>query len=176
MMGFDGDIIAVEYGDIPSSNYTQKDYDRWQKLSGTLSNIGAVDAHIFTCFGQYSVYNTRIGKVYIDSTGDVLCGSISIRCRGNVYNVYLNLMHNLNGLDVIGLRAGGVVGYSNKDGLGSPSRKHNTREISVDVLESILNDPLNDYGEGIQRFMDSVRKSYLLDKTNHIMEKTFDSQ
>ena len=37
--------------------------------------------------------------------------------------------------------------------------------------EKILNDPLEDYGVGIQLFMEAVRKTYELDKTNCIMEK-----
>lgn len=64
-----------------------------------------------------------------------------------------------------------VVGFSNKYGIGSPSL--NTKEMDKETIEKILNLPLEDYGVGIQKFMETVRQVYDIDGTNHIMEKRF---
>ena len=79
-------------------------------------------------------------------------------------------MYGFKNLDI--LRIGEkVVGFSNADGQGSPSR--NTEEMDTETINRILNDPLSDYGIGIQKFMEVARQLYAEDTTNHIMEKRF---
>lgn len=166
-----GDIVAVEYGDIPAGTYTQRDYQYWQEQEGTLSNISAVDAYMYAVNGCYHVYSTLIGFVNIGAKGNVLCGNISVKHRGKSYIIHLNLMYGLKSLSIMHIGSSYVTGFTNSDGQSSPTRKANTKEIDKDVLEKILNDPLEDYGVGIQLFMEAVRKTYELDKTNCIMEK-----
>lgn len=167
----DKDMVAVEYGDIPSYTYTYENYQYWQGHKGTISNVSAVEAYMYAVNGGYHVYSTLIGTVQISVKGDVLCGSINVKYRGMTYSISLNLMYGLKSLSIMHIGASSVTGFTNSDGQSSPTRKANTKEIDKDVLEKILNDPLEDYGVGIQLFMEAVRKTYELDKTNCIMEK-----
>lgn len=166
-----GDIVAVEYGDIPAHTYMDSNYQYWQGQKGTIANISAVDAYIFAVNGLYHVYSTLIGEVYIAAKGNVLCGNIGVKHHGKSYIIHLNLMYGLKSLSIMHIGSTYVTGFTNSDGQSSPTRKANTKEIDKDVLEKILNDPLEDYGVGIQLFMEAVRKTYELDKTNCIMEK-----
>ena len=45
--------------------------------------------------------------------------------------------------------------------------------MSKDLIERILNDKMEDYGVGIQKFMQAARELYNEDTTNYIMEKRF---
>ena len=83
-------------------------------------------------------------------------------------------MYGFKKLDILRLGGDNVVGFSNADGQGSPSRY--TKEMDKDLIERILNDKLEDYGYAIQRFMEAARELYVEDTTNHIMEKRFGSR
>lgn len=165
------DIVSVNYGDEPLIRYNQEEYEYYQKLTGTLANIQAVNAFIYVKNGNYNQYRTLIGNVYIAEDGRVLCGDVNVKYRGKVHNVILNKMYGFKKLDVLRLSGDYVVGFSNADGQGSPSRY--TKEMDKDLIERILNDPLSDYGIGIQKFMEAARELYAEDTTNHIMEKRF---
>ena len=80
-------------------------------------------------------------------------------------------MYGFKKLDILRLGGDNVVGFSNADGQGSPSRY--TKEMDSETIERILNNPLPDYGVGIQKFMEAARELYAEDTTNHIMEKRF---
>lgn len=169
----DGDIVAVEYGDIPAHTYMDSNYQYWRGQKGTLSNISAVDAYMYAVNGCYHVYSTLIGFVNIDVKGNVLCGNISVKHRGKSYTIHLNLMYGLKSLSIMHIGSSYVTGFTNSDGQSSPTRKANTKEIDKDILEKIINDPLKDFGVGIQLFMEAVRKTYELDPVNRIMDKCF---
>lgn len=165
------DIVAVNYGDEPLIRYNQEEYERFQKLTGTLANLEYVKAYIYSQNGNYNLYRTLIGEVYIAEDGRVLCGDVNVTFRGKVHNIIFNKMYGFKRLDVLRLSGDYVVGFSNADGQGSPSIK--TKEMDKDLIERILNDPLSDYGIGIQKFMEAARELYTEDTTNHIMEKRF---
>ena len=57
------DIVAVQYGDEPLIKYTQNEYEKFQKLTGTLANIEAVAAYIYSQNGNYDEYRTLVGSV-----------------------------------------------------------------------------------------------------------------
>lgn len=122
--------------------------------------------------GTYSDYRTLIGNVKIAKNGRVLCGDINVKYYGKIHNIHLNKMYGYNSLDILRL-GNGVVGYSTKDGCGSPSPVYFTKELDCDVIEHIINQPLPDYGIGIQKFMEAVRETYRADTTNYIMKKCF---
>lgn len=163
------DIVAVNYGDVPAVYYTQEKYQEFRKLAGTLANINAVDAYIYEQYGNYRKYNTFAGTVYVKQNGEVLAGSVNVKYGGKYYSILLNQMYGYKKLDVLRIGVGNVVGFSNKDGQGSPSIY--TKEIEVDLLERILNDPMEDYGIAIQCFMKIARELYEEDRTNYILEK-----
>ena len=168
------DIMAVNYGDEPLIHYDQGEYERYQNYwskDKTFANIMAVDAYIYSQNGTYDEYRTLIGKVRIAEDSRVLCGDVNVKYRGKTHNIILNKMYGFKKLDILRLGGDNVVGFSNADGQGSPSRY--TKEMDAETIEKILNDPLSDYGIGIQRFMEAARELYAEDTTNHIMEKRF---
>ena len=166
------DIVAVNYGDIPLIKYRQQQYEEYQKLTGTLANLECVAAYIYSQNGNYDEYRTLVGNVYIAEDGRVLAGSVNVKYRGKVHSISLNLMYGFKALNILRLSGiGNVVGFSNKDGNGSPSRY--TEEMSKDLIERILNDKMEDYGVGVQKFMEAARELYNEDTTNYIMEKRF---
>lgn len=69
---------------------------------------------------------------------------------------------------------GKVKGFCNKDGQGSPANYLNTEELDIDIIKSILNNPIEDYGYGVQKFMQTARELYAEDPFNIIMNKTFE--
>ena len=168
------DIVKIFYGDEPDTYWNLEKYNYHRTLTGTLSNISAVDAYIFTQYGNYYIYSTRIGRVYIAENGEVLCGDISVKHRGLTYDVCLNLMYGFSALDILYLSgSSGVTGFSSSDGIGSPCTHKMTKELDKEKILRIINEPLSNYGVGIQKFMETVRKTYQRDPTNHILEKTF---
>ena len=168
------DIVKILYGDEPNTYWDLEKYNYHRTLTGTLSNISAVDAYIFTKYGNYYIYSTRIGRVYIAEKGEVLCGDISVKHRGLKYDICLNLMYGFSALDILYLGGpSGVTGFSSSDGIGSPCSRKMTKELDKDKILRIINESLSDYGVGIQKFMKMVRQIYQRDPTNHILEKTF---
>ena len=93
-----------------------------------------------------------------------------MKYRGKVHSVHLNMMYGWKALDI--LRIGeNVVGFSNKDGIGSPSM--NIKEMDKETIEKVLSMPLENYGYGIQRFIEVAREVYDMDGENWIIEKRF---
>lgn len=163
-------IVEVMYGDSPLIIWNNDEYEKHKKLTGTLANINAVAAYMYLQNGEYSTYRTLLGEVHINAEGDVLAGDINIQYKGKRYSIILNKMYGWKALDI--LRIGqNVVGFSNKDGQGSPSR--NAKELDKDVIEKVINMPLEDYGVAIQKIMRAVRELYYEDQSNFIMEKLF---
>lgn len=165
------DIVAVNYGDEPLIRYNQEEYEKYQKLTGTLANMECLKAYIYSQNGNYNLYRTLIGEVYIAEDGRVLCGDVNVKYGGKVHNIIFNRMYGFKKLDILRLSGDYVVGFSNAGGQGSPSIR--TKEMDNDLIERILNDKLEDYGYAIQRFMKAARELYAEDTTNHIMEKRF---
>lgn len=164
------DIVAALYGDIPSRTWDLKEYEYFCTLTGTMSNILSVDAYIFTQYGEYNIYNTLNGRVYIRRNGDVLAGDFNVHYDGQTYSCYLNMMYGWKALDILRIGVGNIVGFSNKDGNGSPSIY--TKEMDKDLIDKILYvNELNDFGIGVQKFMEKVREIYYSDTENYIMNK-----
>lgn len=166
------DIVKVSYGDIPLIHYDQEEYKRYSELTGTLANISAVEAYMYVCNGTYDTYDTLIGKIHIREDGVVMAGHVTVKYRGHKYDVILNRMYGLNALDIHRINQS-VTGFSNKDGIGSPARIQNTKELEEETINKIINASMEDFGIGIQRFMEAVRETYKADPKNCIMEKCF---
>lgn len=167
------DIVKTLYGDIPLVVYDEKQYEWFKTLTGTLADIESIDAYIYTKNGNYNKYSTLIGDVYINENGKVLSGSIQVKYRGIIHNIFLMQMYGKCCLSIMRHTFKNTTGFSNKDGLSSPSIKAHTKELNNKTIEKILNTPLKDYGESIQKFMEAARKVYEQDRTNYIMEKCF---
>lgn len=165
-------IGEVYYGDIPSIHYDEKEYEHFCTLTGTMSNISAIDAYIYSQNGTYDLYNTLIGKVRISENGNVLNGNISVKYYGKFYNIILNEMYGLHSLTI--LRLGNKVkGFCNRDGQGSPAHKFRTEELDDEKILKVLNVDLSDYGESIHKFIKACKDLYNKDNTNYIMDKCF---
>lgn len=168
------DIVKTFYGDIPLIEWNKEEYEKYSRLEGTLANIEAVEAYIWTQNGDYSIYRILIGEIKIGASGIVLCGDLQVKYGGKVYSIYLNLMYGLKALSIFrnnGLK--NLIGFSNADGLSSPCIKSNTKELDRDLIEKVLKVDLSDYGESVRKFMDAAIDLYNKDKVNHIMEKCF---
>lgn len=171
-----GNIVGVRYGDIPDCIYTQDNYNYWETLTGTSSNIAYVNAFIYAINGSYDIYKTEIGDVYIHhDTQKLMYGSISIPYKNRPISAHINLMYGLKGLSLLKLRGSNKVkGFCNKDGQGSPCRYAMTEELEPDAIKEILSNQMSDYGHGIQKFMEIARELYNEEPYNYIMEKTFE--
>lgn len=164
-----GNIQQVRYGDIPDYQYTQESYNRYQqKTDPHLLNIFCAEAYIYSQHGA--------GDICINTeTQQVLHGLINVPYRNKPITIYLNLMYGLKALSLLSLRGTGKVkGFCNKDGQGSPANHLNTEELDVDIIKSVLNSPMEDYGYGVQKFMQAARELYAEDPYNTIMNKTFE--
>ena len=170
------DIVKVRYGDIPDCTYTQENYDYWETLTGTSKNITYTNAFIYLVNGSYDIYKTEIGDIYIHhDTQQLMCGSISIPYRNKPMTATINLMYGLKVFTLLDLNGTGKVkGFCTKDGYGSPTNHLNTEEFEPDTIKKILSNPMSDYGYGVQKFMDVVRRLYDEEPYNYIMEKTFE--
>lgn len=164
------DIVKIMYGDIPHHIYGKLQHESFLSLTGTLSNIMAVDNYIYTQNGEYEDYRTLIGDIKIKTNGDILCGDIRVTYYGKVYNIYLNNMYGKQGLDILRLGSN-VTGWCNKDGNGSPSCF--VKELDGDIVGKVLGVTLEDYGESVQMFVEKCREVYVKDKENYILNKRF---
>ena len=168
------DIVKVMYGEDPLVLWNKERYDNWVNLLGTCANIEGVNAYMWSQNGDYYIYRTLIGEIYITTDGKVLGGAVDVKYRGVSYGISLNLMYGLRSLEILKLSGGKVRGFSNKDGTGSPCRKQNTEELDKDIIEILLfNLDLRDYGDSVKRFMKMCGTLYNADSLNHILEKTF---
>lgn len=173
------DIVRVMYGDDPLIHYDSKEYDKYHSFWATdnsCANIMAIDAYIYSKNGTYDKYRTLIGEVLINEDGDVLCGDIFIKYGGMRYDVIINNMYGRHSLDILRFSGSGkVLGFSNKDGQGSPSSKRYTDELKDEIINKVLNSKdLEDYGKSISKYIQCARDMYNSNKTNYIMDKTFE--
>lgn len=84
-------------------------------------------------------------------------------------------MYGLKALLILSLHGTGKVkGFYNKDEQGFPANQLNTEELDIDIIKSVLNNPMSDYGYGIQKFLQAARELYTEESYNYIMQKTFD--
>lgn len=173
------DIVRVMYGDDPLVHYDSKEYNKYQNFwakDNTCANIMAIDAYIYSKNGTYDKYRTLIGEVIISENGDILCGDIFVKYDGMRYDIIINNMYGRYSLDILRLSGSGkVLGFSNKDGQGSPSSKRYTDELKDETINKVLNSKeLNDYGISISKYIQCARDMYNSNKTNYIMDKTFE--
>ena len=173
------DIVKTLYGDEPLIHYDEKEYNKyrdfWSK-DNTCANIGAIDAYIYSKNGTYNKYRTLIGEVIISEDGEILGGDIYVKFGGMRYDIIINNMYGRHSLDILRLSGSGkVLGFSNKDGQGSPSSKRYTDELKDETINKVLNSKdLKDYGTSINKFIQYARDMYNSNKTNYIMDKTFE--
>lgn len=165
------DVVGVTYMDIPLIHWDENSYKAWQKLTSTESSTEAVEAFMYANYGDYDIYSSHLlGRVCISKSGDVLCGDINVKYRGRTYSILLNMMYGFDALDIIHIGSNIDTGFSNSgSSIGSPSR--NVRELDKDAIEAIINNPMSDYGQGCQKFMNAVRELYHKDENNHILER-----
>lgn len=84
-------------------------------------------------------------------------------------------MYGLKALSILSFRGTGKVkGFCNKDGQGSPANHLSTEELDADIIKSVLNNPISDYGYGVQKFLQAARELYNEESYTYIMQKTFD--
>lgn len=170
-------IQQVRYGDIPDCQYTQEDYNKYQSCTDRhLLNIGCANAYIYSHYGTYDIYKTIPGDVYIQtSTQQLLHGTLSIPYRNKPITIHVNLMYGLKALLILSLHGTGKVkGFYNKDEQGFPANQLHTEELDIDIIKSVLNNPMSDYGYGVQKFLQAARELYNEDPYNYIIQKTFD--
>ncbi|MDR2043437.1 MAG: hypothetical protein LBQ15_03540, partial [Clostridium sp.] len=153
------DIVRVLHGDDPMVCWNKEYYEGWYcTLTGSLANTEAVEAYMWHVNGDYNIFRTLVGDVYITAEGKMLGGGIHLKHRGMIYNVHLGLMYGARALDILGISHTGVKGFSNKDGLGSPASKMNTKELDAETAEKVFATDLRDFGESIRKFMGEAVK------------------
>lgn len=142
-----GNIQQVRYGDIPDCQYTQESYNHYQlETDPYLLNILLANACIYSQHGVFDIYKTIAGDIYIHTeTQQVLHDSINVPYRNKPITIHLNLMYGLKALSLLSLRGTGKVkGFCNKNGIGSPCNRLNTEELDINIIKSVLNNPMED--------------------------------
>jgi hypothetical protein len=169
------DIVKVCYGDEPLITWDDDKYSQYKELSGTLSNIEAIPAYIYTQYDKFSIYTPLIGEIYISDNilNEVLCGNILVN---HTWNISLNLMYGLVSLTITKNSGSNFVGFRTKDGICSPMLAKHTKAMSENIIYSVFNHKsLQDYGIGVQKFMEACRKVYYSYPDNYILENCFGS-
>lgn len=168
------DIVKVQYGDIPLYTYTEQDYIMYQNLEdGSIKNLRASNAYIWLKMGDFRRYVTLIGDFIVVNKNGSISSDFGLKIGGIRHNIFSNQMYGLKALSIFRYSGGKVKGFSNKDGLRSPSTKRNTEELSDEIINKILNYDLSDYGNIVRDGLKQCRELYEADKTNLIMEKCF---
>lgn len=170
-------LVEVWYMDVPSNVYDQKEHEWYESETDRhVRNVCYAKEWIWLMNGDYDIYRGGIGEILISKNGNVLHGSINIPYRGRTMDVSMNLMYGWAGLTILDLRRSDqkVKGFSTKDGIGSTASKRFTLEMDREQVLAILNNPMKDYGYGVQKFMETARQVYEENPWNYIMEKTFE--
>lgn len=170
------DIVKVFYGDIPLYTYTEKDYFKYINLeNGTFKNLCTKDAYIWSKMGDFSLYRTLVGDIYLIHNNGSISGDFRVK-NGNhnhLCTIHLNQLYSLKSLALIQICTSKVIGFSNIDGIGSPSNNKRTEEMEEETIVKLLNSDISDYGIVVHDFFKQCMSIYNIDKTNHIMEKCF---
>lgn len=162
------DIVACMYGDVPVKCWDANEYHEWRKLEGTLSNINAVEAYMYVQNGEYSIYNTEIGRVCITKDNKVISGEINVQYKGKNNIIYLNNQNDMVGLSIFRIGQE-LIGWRNQYGVRSYFTR--TKKMDMDMAYEILHQKLEDYGFGVQMFMKTAREIFISDVENWIMIK-----
>lgn len=168
------DIVKVFYGDIPLYTYTEQDYLKYITEDDTF-NLGAKDAYIWSKMGDFSLYRTLVGDIYLIHNNGSISGDFGVK-NGNHHHlctIYLNQMYGFKSLALIQICTNKVIGFSNIDGIGSPSNNKRTEKMKEETIIKLLNNDISDYGVVVHDFFKQCMSIYNIDKTNHIMEKCF---
>nr|DAX14585.1 MAG TPA: hypothetical protein [Bacteriophage sp.] len=174
-------IVAVRYADIPDREYTEKDHEFYKSLpEGTMRNVCFADEWIWLVNGDYQIYYPCCGKIYIHkATQKVMHGDINIHHRGKCYSVMLNLMYGYTILRVDKFLhdsgSGKSVGFCTKDSFGSTQYANHTEEMERDEILRILNDPMADFGYGVQKFLETAREVYKDNPENYYLKNCWGS-
>lgn len=95
---YNGDIVAVKYGDIPHKHYTwdrvrMENSDKFGYFDNDLDNayaaVIATDHYIFAREGEFSKYETLIGGVRVFSNWRVGTVDLRLKYRGIPYILHL---------------------------------------------------------------------------------------
>lgn len=168
-------ISAVMYGDIPFERHNEEWYKSTVKITednNMISDLFAVDHWIYKMIGDHDVYETEHGKFGIKD-GEVIYGDFSIHYGGYVYdtlfnNIYIDNELMKNSLTIMSIRTDEVSGWRNKTGQNSPSLRN--KKLDDDKIEKVLSSKwLQDFGYGVQVYIDTIKKIYESDKTNYFM-------
>lgn len=169
-------IGAVMYGDIPFETHYEEWYKSTVKITegnNIISDIFAVDHWIYKMIGDHDVYETEHGKIGIKD-GEVIYGDFNIHYGGCVYNTFFNNIYSDNesmkdSLMICYIGTDKTFGWRNKNGQSSPSLR--CKKLDDDKIEKVLSSKwLNDFGYGVQVYIDTIKKVYESDKTNYFMD------
>lgn len=170
------DIVKVFYGDIPLYAYTAEDYMKYIGLEdGTYKNLCTKDAYIWSQMGDFSLYRTLMGEIYLFHNNGSISGDFRVKNGNYDYpcTINLNQMYGLKSLDLIQICTRKVIGFSNIDGIGSPCIKQKTEEMKDETIIKLLNSDISDYGEVVKDFFKQCLLVYNDNNKNHIMNKCF---
>lgn len=166
-------IGAVMYGDIPFEIHDEEWYKTTIKIAegnNTISNIFAVDCWIYEMIGSHDVYETEHGEIGIKD-GEAIYGDFNIHYGGCVYNTFFNNIYSdnesmKNSLMICCIGTDKISGWRNKNGQSSPSLR--CKKLDDDKIEKVLSSKwLNDFGYGVQVYINTIKKVYESDKTNY---------
>jgi hypothetical protein len=96
---YNGDIVAVLYGDIPHIHYTHdrvrmENSDRYgyfdNDMDDIISAINGINHYIFSQCGEFSNYYTLIGDVRVFKDWFIGTADLQIKYNGKTYNLTLN--------------------------------------------------------------------------------------
>lgn len=166
------DIVKTLYGDEPlytAESFWYKNYLEGYGRCPELDAVEATDAVIFDTYGEFDKYQMLAGEIITEhgNSNNPLCGKVYVELNGRTYDVIMNRMYGKQALTILYFGSSGTSGFSNKDG---QRVRLNCKELSKRVIEKVLTNSMEDYGEPVRRFLEVSKELYDMDQTNYIMD------
>ena len=167
-------LVPVLYGDEPMHNYNREHYENMKRLTDKdehLANICAIDQYIYANYGDYLLYKTFAGDIYIKPNGDILAASIGVKYSGKNYDIRLNRMygHDSFSISYNPYSFDGLYQIWTYGDISYPVPKV-YQLMDYDLVMKIVN-VKHDYGKSYQSVLDYCKSVLEKDKKNY--DKTF---
>ncbi len=163
---YNGDIVAVKYGDIPHIHYTwdrvrMENSDKFgyfdNDLDDTYAAVMATDHYIFAREGEFSKYQTIIGDIRVFSDWRIGTVNLLLKYRGKPYTLHLC---DLYGRTILCLSCITANTYKTYD-VGNDSSWISTHYAPMskeEALKVVDVKRVADYGDAIKMAVEKCRK------------------
>lgn len=173
-ISFGDRLVSVLYGDEPMFYYNREHYETvkgWSLKVKTIANIVAVEQYMYANYGDYVLYRTLAGEIYIKADGEILAASIGVKHSNKNYDIRLNRMygHDSFSISYNPYSFNGLYQIWTYGDISYPVPKV-YQLMEYDLVMKIVN-VKHDYGKSYQSVLDYCKSILKKDKKNY--DKTF---